>query len=75
MVLTKRKIIKFGGSRAVILPSDWFKTFKLKEKQQLLVAYGNAVLILPIDCDIDDTSLLNDIICLFNQIKGGKITT
>jgi antitoxin component of MazEF toxin-antitoxin module len=47
MPLTERSIVRFGGSRAVILPADWFRTFEIKEGQRLKIAYDNIVLILP----------------------------
>lgn len=44
MVVTQRRIVRFDVSRAVILPVDWFRTFKLKEKQKLVAVYGIIVL-------------------------------
>jgi len=68
MTVTQRNIVRFGGSRAVILPADWFRTFKLEEKQKLIIAYGTIVLITPTK-DIDNEFTLKEVGYLINQIK------
>ena len=47
MLFTKRSVVRFGGSKAVILPSDWVNTYSIKEKQKVIIAYGNIVIIIP----------------------------
>jgi len=71
MTVTQRNIVRFGGSRAVILPADWFRTFKLEEKQKLIIAYGTIVLITPTK-DIDKEFTLKEMGYLINQIKEAR---
>lgn len=68
MAVTSRNLIRFGGSRAIVLPADWLRTFKLKEKKQMIIAYGNIVLISP-DSHIEKKFTLKEVGYLINQIK------
>ena len=74
MTVTSRNIIRFGGSKAVVLPADWFRTFKLKAKQKMIVAYGNIVLISP-SSHIEKEFTLKEMGRLIDQINkwGAKL--
>jgi len=69
MTVTTRNLIRFGGSRAIILPSDWLRTFGLKEKQQMIIAYGNIILITP-STHIEKNYTLKEMGHLIDQING-----
>lgn len=68
MPISQRKIQRFGGSKAVILPADWFRSNNLTEKQSVIVGYGSIVLILSTN-KIEKYFILKEVEYLLDQIK------
>jgi len=63
--------VKLGGSNAVILPADWFRTFKISEKQKVTIVYGKIALIIPI-AHFDNNFLLKELNHLIDQLSEGE---
>lgn len=71
MTVTTRKIVRFGGSRAVILPADWFRTFNLHETKSLTIIYGSIAIIIPSE-EITKDDILKETEILVNQLGRGN---
>jgi len=71
--VSKRKVLKVGGSRTVALPPQWLNAFNLNIGNEVELVYNSIVLIKPAGMKLDHTLLRKEIELLTTlEAKNGK---
>jgi antitoxin component of MazEF toxin-antitoxin module len=69
--VSKRKVLKVGGSKTVALPPQWLNAFKLDIGNEVELIYNSVVLIKPAGIKLDN-SLLKEEIKLLTKLEAMK---